>query len=269
MVRALAAARTAEAALRTRVDQVQAALATLTTRRQGKPRRDDVARVTQAAAALVARYRVAGIVQVTVCAHVQERAVRAYGTRSATVRTTRQITVHTGVDAGALAQAISLLGWRVYRTNHPVETLPLEQAVLAYRDESIVERSLGRLKGHPLSLSPLSLQRDDHITGLVRLLSLALRVLTVVEFVVRRQVARTTEPVLGLSAGAPTRATLRPTAEQSLGAFREITLTLLHDAHGTRAPLSPLSPLQHRLLTLLDLTPALYENLITHSANPP
>ena len=86
---------------------------------------------------------------------------------------------------------VSLLGWRVYGTNQPVAALPLEQAVLAYRDEYIVERSFGRLKGHPLSLSPLYLQRDDHITGLVRLLSLALRVLTVVEFVVRRQVAQT------------------------------------------------------------------------------
>jgi transposase len=32
-------------------------------------------------------------------------------------------------------------------------------------------------------------QRDDHATGLIRLLSIALRVLTLVEFVVRRQLA--------------------------------------------------------------------------------
>jgi len=30
------------------------------------------------------------------------------------------------------------------------------------------------VKGHPLSLSPMYVERDDHATGLVRLLSLAL-----------------------------------------------------------------------------------------------
>jgi transposase len=32
--------------------------------------------------------------------------------------------------------------------------------VLAYRSEYLVERSLGRLKGRPLSLTPVYVQRD-------------------------------------------------------------------------------------------------------------
>ena len=44
-------------------------------------------------------------------------------------------------------------------------------------------------QGRPLSLTPMYVQRDDHATGLIRLLSIALRVLTLVEFVVRRQLA--------------------------------------------------------------------------------
>jgi transposase len=270
VVRSLAAARTAEQALHTRIAQAQVALSALTTRRQGKKHWADGASVTQAAAALLAHYRVTDVVQVTLTEHSEEHAVRAYGARPATVRCTRQITVQTAVDADALAHAISLLGWRVYATNHPQATLSLEQAVLAYRDEYVVERSFARLKGHPLSLSPLYLQRDDHITGLVRLLSIALRVLTLLEFVVRRQVAQTGEPVRGLYAAAPTRVTLRPTAEHILAAFRDITLTVVHEHRGrTRGHLPPLSPLQHRLLTLLGLTPALYDNLLTPSATPP
>ena len=41
-----------------------------------------------------------------------------------------------------------------------------------------MEHSFGRLKGHPLSLSPMYLQREDHIKGLIRLLSIGLRLLT-------------------------------------------------------------------------------------------
>jgi transposase len=91
------------------------------------------------------------------------------------------------VDEVAREAAVRRLGWRIYSPNQPVEQLSLEQAVLAYRSAYLVERSLGRRKGRPLSLTPMYVQRDDHATGLMRLLSMALRVLTLVEFVVRRQ----------------------------------------------------------------------------------
>src|SRR5260370_36237399 len=83
-------------------------------------------------------------------------------------------TISREVEPEALASAIEQLGWRVYATNQGADGLSLPQAVEAYRDEYLVERNFGRLKGHPLSLSPMYVERDDHATGLVRLLSLAL-----------------------------------------------------------------------------------------------
>ena len=90
------------------------------------------------------------------------------------------------------------LGWRVYGTNQPVASLSLAHAVLAYRSEDQGERSFGRLKGRPLSLTPMSVQRDDHATGLMRLLSIALRVLTLLELVGRRQWATAGVKLTGL-----------------------------------------------------------------------
>src|SRR5262249_39462368 len=54
------------------------------------------------------------------------------------------------------------LGWRVYVTTQPPEQLSLQESVLAYRNEYLVERAMGRLKGRPLSLTPMYLERDDH-----------------------------------------------------------------------------------------------------------
>ena len=48
-----------------------------------------------------------------------------------------------------LEAAVRRVGWRVYSTNQPAEQLSLAQAVLAYRNEYLVEQSLGRLKGRP------------------------------------------------------------------------------------------------------------------------
>ena len=57
---------------------------------------------------------------------------------------------------------------------------------------------MGRLKGHPLSLTPMDLERDDHATGLIRLWSVGWRVLTLLEFVVRQQLAAARTGLIGL-----------------------------------------------------------------------
>ncbi len=173
------------------------------------------------------------------------------------------------MDEVALEVAVRRLGWRVYGSNQAAEQLSLAQAVLAYRSEYLVERSLGRLKGRPLSLTPMYVQRDDHATGLIRLLSIALRVLTLLEFVVRRRLTAEGTQLHGLYAGNAQRETARPTAERLLEAFSEMTLTIIKEPQQTLGHLSALSPLQQRILDLLGFSSALYTRLCTVSAEPP
>ncbi|MEM3433947.1 MAG: hypothetical protein QXP27_07200, partial [Candidatus Methanomethyliaceae archaeon] len=127
-----------------------------------------------------------------------------------------------------------------------------------------------RLKGRTLSLTPMYLQRDERVKGLIRLLSLGLRVLTLLEFAVRRALAAEGESLAGLYAGNPKRATVRPTSEQLLRAFRGITLTVVEEPLQTRRHVTPLSLLQQRILHLLGFSPNLYARLATtHTAKPP
>jgi len=269
LLRSQAAARAAETALHARLKQAQTALAELVVRRQGKPVLAERTEVEQAVAQTVAHFRVEGLLAVTVSEQLVEQPVRAYRTRPATVRTARQFSLSSQVQPDALARAIEQLGWRVYATNQATDGLSLPQAVEAYRDEFLVERNFGRLKGHPLSLSPMYVERDDHATGLVRLLSLALRVLTRLQFVVRRQLAELGTPLAGLYAGNPKRATSHPTTERLLEAFREITLTLIIEPHQTRRHVTALSPLKPRVLALLAFTPTIYTKLGGDSSEPP
>lgn len=262
-------ARSAEQALRTRLALAQQALAELTARRRGKRRPVDLASLEQAAAAILAQYRVADVLRVTCSAVVQERHVRAYRDRPATVRHTCVLHVTSEIDPCALEAAIAQLGWRVYVTNQPADQLSLNQAVLAYREEYMVERSLGRLKGQPLALRPMYLEREDHATGLVRLLSIALRSLTLLEFVARRRLAADGTTLAGVYAGQPTRTTARPTAERLLAAFRDVTLTVVELAGRVVRHITPLTTLQQRILALLDCTPEIYMRLVGDSAEPP
>ena len=241
----------------------------LNQRGRGKKRVEEVSAFRQAVVALVPRDGVEHLVGFRLTQQATSRPVRADRSRPARIAAERHATVEGCVDAVALAVAVQRLGWRVYGTNQPVESLSLQQAVLAYRSEYLVERSLGRLKGRPLSLTPMSVQRDDHATGRMRLWSIALRVLTLLEFVGRRQLAAAGAKLAGLYAGNPRRETARPTAERLLEAFRDITLTISEGPQQTNRHLTALSPLQQRLLELLGFSSALYTRLCTVSAEPP
>ena len=99
--------------------------------------------------------------------------------------------------------------------------------------------------------SPVS----EHIVGLMFLLTIALRLFTLMEFVVRHQLLLHTETLSGLYAGNPRRATSRPSAEQLLLAFGHITL--YHYRDGT-TEINPLNELQQRILALMNVPENIY-----------
>jgi transposase len=199
----------------------------------------------------------------------QELPVRSYGDRPARVIQSNSVQLSVTLDEAAVANTIRRMGWRVYVTNQPPEELSLSRAVVAYREEYLIERGFGRFKGFPLSLRPMYLQREDHIKGLIRLLSIGLRVLTLLEFQVRRRLASLDEKLAGLYAGNPQRATARPTAEKLLAAFKEITLLLIEGPNQTYVHLTPLSPLQQQILALLELPLEIYTQLEFETEEPP
>jgi transposase len=258
-----------ERALRARLSKAQAAIAALHDRRRGKRRVTELPALQAAVAAIVARYHVQGLLQLRYEEHRCQRPVRRYGDRPATVRLEQDWHVTANLDQEAVEAAGRQRGWRVYAVNQPADQLPLAQAVLAYRNEYLIERDMGRLKGRPLSLTPMYLEREDHVTGLIRLLAIGLRVLTLLEFVVRRRLAAAQTGLAGLYAGNPKRTTARPTAERLLEHFQELTLTIIREGRRRQYHLTALSRVQQRILALLDLPVDIYKRLCVDSHKPP
>lgn len=271
VVRAPALQAQQQHALERRLAAAEADLADLLTARRGKVRPTTPAAAETAIAAILERHAVVGLLDVRLTAHAQTRTIRPYRDQPARTETSYTLAVTTARADAAIAAAVARLGWRVYVTNRPAEALDTTQVVLAYRDQYLVEHPIGRLKGAPLSLSPVYLSRDDHVTGLVRLLTIAVRVLSLLEYGIRQQLAAApeAEPLRGLYAGQPSRSTRRPTAERVLEAFRNLTLTVVDLPTQVIRHLTPLSELQQRLLTLAGLGSACYERLGAHSSEPP
>lgn len=258
VVRSLKQARAAETRLRKRLKKAQEALNALNERRQGKKRHDTIPEMREAGESVIAKHKVEGLLNLDFQVISHTREVRRYRDRPTRTVEEKEIRLEVTEDEAAVEEALRSKGWRVYATSMPKEQLPLGQAVLAYRDQYIVERGCGRLKGRPLSVTPMYLARDDHATGLIRLLSIALRILTLLEFLVRRRLAQAETELAGLYAGNPKRSTARPTAERILEAFEHITLTVIREPPRTVRHLTPLSSLQQRILDLLDFSPDIY-----------
>jgi len=128
-----------------------------------------------------------------------------------------------------------------------------------------VERGFHRLQGAPLSLTPLFVKRDDQVVGLIHLLTIAIRLLTLIEFVVRRTLKREQTELVGLHKENPKKATATPTTERLLQAFSNITLTIVQLPDRVVRHVTPLTPLQVRILELLGLSPAIYRSLAENS----
>jgi transposase len=269
VVRSRQLARAGETALRVRLIKARAAVAALNARGRGKPRFTELPPLQAAVEAILTRSRVHGLLAVRYTERVREHPLRRYGSRPATVRVERELGVKAVVDRQAVASAIGRLGWRVYATNAPPAQLSLAQAVLAYRSQYLVESDFGRLKGHPLSLTPMYLARDDHVTGLIRLLSVGLRVLTLLEFVVRQRLAAAQTVLAGVYTGNPKRATARPTTERLLKCFEGLILTIIREGRRRRYHLTPLSRVQQRILALLTFPVDIYTRLCPDSHKPP
>lgn len=105
--------------------------------------------------------------------------------------------------------------------------------------------------------------------GLIRLLSVGLRALMLLEFGVRRRLAGGKKKLAGLYAGNPKRATARPTVEALLEAFKEITLSVVTMGQQVHRHLTPLCELQQTVLTLLGLPVDIYTKLAAHPPNSP
>jgi len=155
----------------------------------------------------------------------------------------------------AIKEAEALAGWRLYVTNAVAAELTLSQSVMYYRDEWLLERGFHRFKRGSLPALPIYFQNQNRITGLMFLLNIALRVFTLIEFVVRQALQQSQQSLQGLYDGNPKRKTDRPSAEQLLRAFCHITLYFLPDS---TIFITPLNQLQKQILSAMKMPFSLY-----------
>jgi transposase len=266
LVRSLAYAQAQEAALERRLEKAAVALGELVRRKQGK-KQLFAAELVEAAEAVLTREGVQGLLSYSVQARVKTKQVRGYRDRLARQETEVFFVIDVRREETRIEEKKREMGWQVYATNGKATVLA--QVVWAYRGQYRVEDDWSRLKGRPLGLTPMYLQDEQRMQGLVYLLSLALRLLTLLEWVVRERLRKEGATLQGVYAGQPGRKTSRPSAELLLRAMQTISVSVVEVNGRVHALLSPLTAVQKRLLELWDLPPDLYEKVACGFLIPP
>jgi transposase len=221
---------------------------------RGRKQISDVTELESKATAIIKAHRLVGLIDYTFESQPPTKTHQAR--YQITAVTPNQI---------ALVEHQQDFGWRLYVSNAPASQLSLAQAVSVYREEWIVEHGFHRFKGKSLGADPLFVQRDDQVVGLLNLLSLGLRLLTLIEFVVHRQLTQTQATLTGLYTENPKKSTNRPSTERILKVFDHMTLTIFTVEGQSHRHLPPLTPLQTQIIQLLGFSPRIYTDLLEKS----
>jgi transposase len=234
---------------------------------RGKRQIRDESALVKRAEAIVRRYRVEGLLSYTYERESRTKEQLVGRGRDGLNRERKTVEVVryqvSGVhrNIAAITEAKARAGWRAYATNAPSGRLTFRQAVLEYRQEFRVERVFGRIKGDRLCIAPMFVTREDQVLGLPRLLSLGVRLLTLVEFVARQSVREEDQPIAGLYPGQPSKTTKEPTAERLLQALAPIKLIKVFFRDRTVYQIDGFSELQKRIVKILRLPSDLYTML--------
>jgi len=193
----------------------------------------------------------------------EEEGAVAEGGRRSSAKDPRYVITEVRRDETAIAARQHHLGWRALATSMPAERMSLPECVLHYRQGWCLERDFHLMKARPFGMSPILVHREEQIVGKTYLLTLALRLMTLMETQVRRVIADTDKALPDLYAGTPTRLEARPTAARLLQAFARAEITLTHVQWGDKGiwHVTPLTPTLERVLNYLGISSAVYARL--------
>jgi transposase len=237
-------------------------------RGRGKRQITDEATLLEAIDLVIKDHRVDGLLSVAWEKQVEQttqyvgRGRGSLSREQRVIQKTRYQITHIARQEDSIAARRQRFGWKAFVTNAGPQRLSVQEAVLAYRNEYRVERIFHRLKSR-VHIAPLFVKLNDQIEGLTYLLTLGVRVLTVMEFVLRWSLQNDHAKLPGLHPENKTKMTDTPTAERILKAFVDVSLTIIKNAAGEDIlrRLTPRSAVQEDILQRLGLGASLYRQL--------
>jgi len=195
---------------------------------------------------------------------VEEKKIRAYKDRPARTEQFSTFELKIRRDEKAIEAYKTTLGWQVYGTTAPKQSMDFEKCVWKYRYQNRVERRFDDLRNKVVPLVPIFVTKDNRVEALINLLMICLKICAVMEYKVSKQLQEKKEELDKVYEGNPKRSTATPTAKRMLKSFRGISLVTFDSQ--TEAPpnieMTELKKVQLKIIELLGFDRRIYTDLI-------
>lgn len=247
-----------------KIANIQAQLAELSIRKQGKKRLESIEEVTQKVADILQNKQLEDCLEVKVIHKEKVIYKRKYRNQAAYTKQVFDFELSIEVNQTVIDQRKELMGWQVYACNAPVSILCFEQCVWKYRGQNKIENRFDSLRHKIAPILPIFLQKEQRVTALVNLLMIALKVTTLIEYKAAQQLEKNEDTLADIYHGNPKQATATPTAQKMLGAFKNIYLLVLPQHNGNQILIkgTPLNDTQKKILRIIGFQTTLYEHFI-------
>lgn len=141
----------------------------------------------------------------------------------------------------------------------PKTQLSTEDLLREYKGQNKVERGHRDLKG-PIALAPVFLHKPERVAAITLICVIALQLLRLMEFNARNQLLLLKEKLSGLLPN--NLSTSNPPAFKMLAALSTIDILEVVTSTGSQFFLTKLSPLQLKILQLLDIPSLIYSHFL-------
>ena len=209
------------------INQIEQSLKALTVVKQGKTPFKTEQELQQKMNDMLHKSKTSAFFDVAIQTTTQQTLVRKYGNKPQEIRLKHSFELTIKRNLQTIEDHKHILGWRVYATNAPLEALKTQNVIETYKDEYKVEYRFNQLHNKTAPLMPIYLQKDDRIKALVRLLMIAIKIQSIIQFKAREALKKTQSQVNELFPSNPGRKTNLPTAEMILKAFLNISLVII------------------------------------------
>ncbi len=255
-----------------RLNNCQTELLGLNIRKQGKRTFDNKIDLEVECKRIIKKHKVEKLIDIEITEQETLKQIRRWKNRQAREEIQTDYTVKVIRDKDKIQRKKKLLGWRVYATNCTNKDFTLEKIVLLYRKEYIIERRFDYLKNKTLNLIPIYLRTDEYVIGLINVLLLALRVISLIEFEVARNIEKSGKELAGLYPANPKQTTKSPSVTLILRVFFNLYCIATTDFNNRRMEfeVTEINPLQKKLLRLLNMPDEIYtkfSKIVTYEQN--
>ena len=245
-------AKSKQKALDKKIEKTKEKLNYLLVRKQGKQTPGTKKEVQIAVDKLLEESGLVELIEVKIQEKRAKKKVNAYGAKPARIETKSTFQLHIHLQEQAIATRKNLAGWQVYATTISQRKLSFEKIVWKYREQNRIESRFNDLRNKVVPLLPIFLKKDNRIEALVSVLMVCLKVCSVIEFKIAKQLKEEQKELANIYPGNPKQTTARPTAKKILEQFKRIAITLIYEPK-VQLPRVLMTDLNHTILEIIRL----------------